>query len=44
MPILLVDGDPSNHSVISDILAQRGGRLLEVAGGPSFPSERKLAL
>jgi hypothetical protein len=31
--VLIVDGDPSSHTVISDILAQRGCRLLEVGDG-----------
>lgn len=33
MKILIVDGEPSNHTVIADILTQRGCRLLEVSGG-----------
>ena len=33
MTVLLVDGDPGRHTVISDILTQRGCRLLEVDGG-----------
>ena len=33
MKILIVDGEPSNHTVIADILVQRGCRLLEVSGG-----------
>lgn len=33
MTVLIVDGDPSSHTVISDILTQRGCRLLEVDGG-----------
>jgi CheY-like chemotaxis protein len=32
MTILIVDGDPSSHTVIADILTQRGCRLLEVNG------------
>jgi two-component system cell cycle sensor histidine kinase/response regulator CckA len=30
--VLIVDGDPSRHTVIADILTQRGCRLLEVDG------------
>jgi len=33
MTVLIVDGDSSRHTVISDILTQRGCRLLEVDGG-----------
>src|ERR1700730_13696905 len=32
MTILVVDGDPSGHTAISEILTQRGCRLLEVDG------------
>ena len=32
MTILIVDGDPSSHTVIAEILTQRGCRLLEVNG------------
>src|ERR1700731_995755 len=32
MTILVVDGDPSSNTVISEILTQRGCRLLEVDG------------
>jgi signal transduction histidine kinase len=32
MTVLVVDGDPSNHTVIAEILTQRGCRLLEVNG------------
>ena len=33
MTVLIVDSDPGRHTVISDILTQRGCRLLEVDGG-----------
>ena len=33
MKILMVDGDPSGHAVIAEILKQRGCHLLEVGGG-----------
>ena len=33
MTVLIVDGDPSSHTVIADILTQRGCHLLEVDGG-----------
>jgi signal transduction histidine kinase len=33
MKILIVDGDPSSHTEIADILTKRGCRLLEVDGG-----------
>lgn len=33
MTILMIDNDPRSHSVISDILTQRGCRLLEVDSG-----------
>lgn len=33
MKILIVDGDPSSHAVIAEILTQRGCHLLEVNGG-----------
>ena len=32
MKILIVDGDPSSHTVIAEILTKRGCRLLEVNG------------
>jgi len=32
MKILIVDGDPSNHTAIAEVLMQRGCRLLEVNG------------
>jgi signal transduction histidine kinase len=32
MKILIVDGEPSSHTVIAEILTQRGCRLLEVDG------------
>ncbi|HYJ04254.1 MAG TPA: hypothetical protein VEX43_03925 [Chthoniobacterales bacterium] len=33
MTVLIIDGDPSRHTVISNILMQRGCHLLEVDGG-----------
>ena len=33
MTVLIVDGDPTRHTVISDILTERGCRLLEVDAG-----------
>jgi len=33
MTILMIDGDPTSHTVIADILTQRGCRLLEVDDG-----------